>query len=377
MNRLPTVPEAMQRKLVEASSLRVRAVKEIMKGAHRAPPPGAAADKIQRDTRVLELSAESAGIRGQALAEIKDNLKVIAKDAKEVSSTHSTTRRDHLKQALRLRMSALKEELREGSPEAHSRDDANLLAKVERDVNAVEEAAQRSGLGPRREAELEENLESLRKDAESMGHATGERREKLKNAMGLRMMAAKMQLKGDGEGVTQAAHITASRGSVTKVNDDILALEEHVERSSMPKALKSEIKGNLESISKDAHKVVGLSGKAREKMQKAISLRMSALRKEMATPSTERTHPSSTVPRERPGSAASRVHQDISELEEIVSRMPHVSAKLHRELQSNMKAIEKDADRVKTAPAAKKADLKKAMSMRMSALKKQMKAAQA
>jgi len=283
--------------------------------------------------------------------EALDNLLSIRRDAEEIATPGITSdRKSHVQEALHLRMQALHAELEDDQP-------AHIVDKVSTDVLSLESKIQSStlGLSPRLKHEAMSNLEEINKDVHKYNVARGAQKQKLKQAIDLRMHALRAELSADKAGAAAVA---------SRVQDDVNSLQSKLAASSLSLEERTVVKSNLAAISKDARLLATADTSKAVKLGKAIHLRMDALKKELHVATAAAAQPSTK--------STAKVDKDVRVLEEKV-RSSSLSAEDRRDAQANLAAIRLDAAKlVKASSPATKAKIVSALKLREDALRMQL-----
>merc|ERR1712070_629924 len=151
------------------------------------PAKVAAQERVQGDITSLEEKIESSDLSSSARDAAESNLEEIRTDLNKLQGAHGE-KASKLKQAVKLRMTALHKQLEEKP--------ANVAAqeRVQADITSLEEKIESSDLSKKARSAAEINLEEIRADLNKLQNAHGEKASKLKQAVKLRITALHKQL---------------------------------------------------------------------------------------------------------------------------------------------------------------------------------------
>jgi hypothetical protein len=202
---LHTANAQQSQALRKAIHLRVEALKEIVNPnqardqeeveAVHVVPKTLKMDKIHSDITSLEEVIGQSKLSTQAKKGAEDNLRAIEKDASKIRASSSTKEKSNLKEAMRLRMKALKQQLEEDgqqevqSPRALEEKSSTIID----DIHRVQKAIAHSKLPKATRKAVKDNLSHMLHDAEEIPTAEHGRQAKLIQSLHLRMAALKKQ----------------------------------------------------------------------------------------------------------------------------------------------------------------------------------------
>jgi hypothetical protein len=357
LHMIPSVSSSKKAKLVQAASLRIKAAKQLLladKDITSASRPSGKAARVAGDTATLASKIRSSHMPSATKHEALENLKVIKRDAEELTHATNAHKRHNLKEALSLRMSALKEEMGKSS---HSRSHPSS-SRVLDDTQKLMREVRSSGMSKADKGMVIGNLEEIIRDTEKLSSTSGSgTRAHMKKALGLRVAALKQQLgaaKSDEEPMCSGV-------ACKRVQSDVRALEERVQTAHLSASKQKETMSNLDAIARDASKLSsgGMSASKKAKVKQALQLRVQALKDELGTASSECS------------GVACKVEKDVRHLEERLGST-ELSAAAKREVKANLDTIAKDAKLLSSAVGHKKETLHQAIQLRMNALKAQL-----
>merc|ERR1712048_56554 len=288
----------------------------------------------------------------------------------EISTPGITpVRKEKVQKAMALRMKALKQEMDTSETTPSSNAGERVLA----DINSLKNKVGGSSLSANIRTETLANLDSLSHDAVQYQSASGPQKQKLKQAMNLRFDALKKELSlpSSPSSSSGGVPVVDKQAAESKVQRDISALSAKIKASSLSLEEKSVARSNLEAISKDARSFAGAHGERASKLKKAMTMRLSALHKELAA------GPQASVPTADKTRSSSKVRGDIKKLERML-RSSTLSSKEQRDATDNLEAMAKDADKLalSTNPGTRN-KIARALEMREEALRQQLHASEA
>merc|ERR1711918_94830 len=174
---------------------------------------------------------------------------------------------DRLKKALGLRMQALKEQIAEDKP--------SLTKKVSHDLEVVSADVKKAHLSSEERQEAIANIAAMKTDVQKLESAAGPQKARLQKALGLRMAALKEQLSGSDEAPVD--------NKKEKVMKDLEKVEKEVsKKKGLSLSRKTEIKNNIHHMKTDLEKMESADAPHKDRLHKALSLRMKALKEQLA-----------------------------------------------------------------------------------------------
>merc|ERR1711985_14314 len=177
--------------------------------------------------------------------------------------TAAAGQKDRLKKALGLRMQALKEQIAEDKAASSSEEKPSLTKKVSHDLEVVSADVKKAHLSSEERQEAIANIAAMKTDVEKLESAAGPQKARLQKALGLRMAALKEQLSGSDEApVDNEKEVSKKKG---------LSLSR-----------KTEIKNNIHHMKTDLEKMESADAPHKDRLHKALSLRMKALKEQLA-----------------------------------------------------------------------------------------------
>jgi len=222
-------------------------------------------------------------------------------------------------------------------------------SKVSSDVSELEETIQSSNIPSHVRAAAIDNLSAIKKDAKEYTSAPRARRESLAKALSKRVEALRMQLTGDNTDAPAADGSSQSARSL--VERDIAQVRSTLSSANLPSATRTKASRILEEMSEK----VG-QGSSSELLREVRGLRSLLTGSQVKSSSFEEDVPS-------------KVTRDVSELEASLdsSNLPAQTVGMAK---TNLAAIRKNVELIASGVgASRKADLSKAIGLRMSALK--------
>jgi len=234
--------------------------------------------------------------------------------------------------------------------------------RVIRDVASLEEKLAAAPLAASARAQVQTNLEAIRRDAKKYASETSAHRQTLAEAMTDRMKALRLQLEeanGDKEDEdddveeNKPSFSAPHQSAAELVRQDLATIRTTLAQSRLSSHLQTRASHLLEEISTEMDS--GASTKTM--MAKAHELRQ-LLSKNAAAHSREFEEEEARV---------AKVSSDISQLEEAIdsSNLPSHIAKMARD---NLEAIKSDTHRFERAESDRRSRLAKAIHLRMEAL---------
>merc|ERR1711907_232466 len=167
-----------------------------------------------------------------------------------------------------LRMQALKEQIAEDK--ASSEEKPSLTKKVSHDLEVVSADVQKAHLSSEERDEAIANIAAMKTDVEKLESAAGPQK-----ARGLRMAALKEQLSGSDD-----APVDNKKDKVMK---DLEKVELEVsKKKGLSLSRKTEIKNNIHHMKTDLEKMESADAPHKDRLHKALSLRMKALKEQLA-----------------------------------------------------------------------------------------------
>jgi len=235
-----------------------------------------AVQKIVSDVKSVTRALEEADLSESVKEAATDDANKIAVDAEELGSA-SPSRAKKLKLAIKKRMEALNIML-------HSQEEeGNPAAKVVADVAHMRSAISASSLSAGQKSEANRILSSLSKDAKKISsHSTPSIKNKLHHEF--------EELKGilnDNMEVEEEENLSNSKSfeeeeeAVQRVVGDVKQIKSALKSAHLSQTVEKEAKANLDAILHDAEKIASASGVHRHNLEKAMKLRVAALREQL------------------------------------------------------------------------------------------------
>merc|ERR1711871_1744561 len=257
---------ADKKKLAKALSLRDQALEQQLKKTD-ASNDDQSTTRVQNDLeKVLHDVERSHKLSESTKQAVKENIQHM-KSYLAKMETAAAGQKDRLKKALGLRMQALKEQIAEDKP--------SLTKKVSHDLEVVSADVQKAHLSSEERDEAIANIAAMKTDAEKLESAAGPQKARLQKALGLRMAALKEQLSGSDD-----APVDNKKGKVMK---DLEKVELEVsKKKGLSLSRKTEIKNNIPHMKTDLEKMESADAPHKDRLHKALSLRMKALKEQLA-----------------------------------------------------------------------------------------------
>merc|ERR1711871_1357832 len=257
---------ADKKKLAKALSLRDQALEQQLKKTD-VSKDDQSTTRVQNDLEKVLHDVE----RSHKLSE-KENIQHMESDLAKME-TAAAGQKDRLKKALGLRMQALKEQIAEDK--ASSEEKPSLTKKVSHDLEVVSADVQKAHLSSEERDEAIANIAAMKTDVEKLESAAGPQKARLQKALGLRMAALKEQLSGSDD-----APVDNKKDKVMK---DLVKVELEVsKKKGLSLSRKTEIKNNIPHMKTDLEKMESADAPHKDRLHKALSLRMKALKEQLA-----------------------------------------------------------------------------------------------
>ena len=265
---------ADKKKLAKALSLRDQALEQQLKKTEVSKDDSQSTIRVQNDLeKVLHDVGRSHKLSQSTKQAVKENIQHMKSDLAKME-TAASGQKDRLKKALGLRMQALKEQIAEDKA-ASSEEKPSMTKKVSHDLEVVSSDLKKAHISSEERTEAMSNIAAMKTDVEKLASAAGPQKARLQKALGLRMAALKEQLSGDEAG----AHDNKSE----KVMKDLEKVEKEVSmKKNLSLSRKTEIKNNIHHMRTDLEKINSADAPHKDRLHKALSLRMKALKEQLA-----------------------------------------------------------------------------------------------
>merc|ERR1711871_1890513 len=339
-------------RLTKALGLRMQALKK--QTAHT-DVKEAASNKVNQDLERVLTEVKSSHMDSKKKEEIKSNVAAMKQDLEKISSA-APEYKGRLRQALKLRMKALKQQVHSSHEdqdlERERREEAR--SKLSADLNKVASDVAQGPLPESMRAEIQDNIHEMQHDLEKMSSASPEYAQLLKKAMQLRTQALHEQIAES----TEPLHQNLERAS--NVMQDLEKIMSDVERSNMPSSKRIEIEENIKAMQKDLEKMHDASPDFKHRLQQALHLRFQALQEQ--------------IPHQELNMEREKKEKVISDLEKVKGdiRKSKLAANQKDQALKNVETMMHDMEKMQTAAPEYKQRLAKALKLRMSALKGQL-----
>merc|ERR1711871_969713 len=219
-------------------------------------------EKVKGDIRKSKLAANQ---KDQALK----NVETMMHDMEKMQ-TAAPEYKQRLAKALKLRMSALKGQLLERNEESTT-PATKVLADLDKVLSEVKKEH------PAQMAAIESNIAAMRHDVEKLqsSHLKAADKKKLAKALSLRDQALEQQLK--------KTDVSKDDQSTTRVQNDLEKVLHDVERShKLSESTKQAVKENIQHMKSDLAKMETAAAGQKDRLKKALGLRMQALKEQIA-----------------------------------------------------------------------------------------------
>merc|ERR1712070_1146171 len=224
------------------------------------PAKVAAQERVQGDITSLEEKIESSDLSSSARDAAESNLEEIRTDLNKLQGAHGE-KASKLKQAVKLRMTALHKQLEEKP--------ANVAAqeRVQADITSLEEKIESSDLSKKARSAAEINLEEIRADLNKLQNAHGEKASKLKQDVKLRMTALHKQLEDKESAVDNDDDFIVSgdlqdKKKAAKLETEVAAVKRSLGKMHLSKIAKMGAQHTIAGLEEDAAKVKRAHSKA-------------------------------------------------------------------------------------------------------------------
>merc|ERR1711968_157405 len=339
-------------RLTKALGLRMQALKK--QTAHT-DVKEAASNKVNQDLERVLTEVKSSHMDSKKKEEIKSNVAAMKQDLEKISSA-APEYKGRLRQALKLRMKALKQQVH-SSHEDHDLERerrGEARSKLSADLSKVASDVAQGPLPESMRVEIQYNIHQMQQDLEKMSSASPEYAQRLKKAMQLRTQALHEQIAES----TEPLHQNLERAS--NVMQDLEKIMSDVERSNMPSSKRIEIEENIKAMQKDLEKMHDASPDFKHRLQQALHLRFQALQEQ--------------IPHQELNMEREKKEKVISDLEKVKGdiRKSKLAANQKDQALKNVETMMHDMEKMQTAAPEYKQRLAKALKLRMSALKGQL-----
>merc|ERR1711998_142045 len=315
----------------------------------------AASNKVNRDLERVLTEVKTSHMDSKKKEEIKSNVAAMKQDLEKISSA-APEYKGRLRQALKLRMKALKQQVH-SSHEDHDlererREEAR--SKLSADLNKVASDVAQGPLPESMRVEIQDNIHQMQQDLEKMSSASPEYAQRLKKAMQLRTQALHEQIAES----TEPLHQNLER--VSNVMQDLEKIMSDVEKSNMPFSKRIEIEENIKAMQKDLEKMHDASPDFKHRLQQALHLRFQALQEQ--------------IPHQELNMEREKKEKVLSDLEKVKGdiRKSKLDSTVKDQALKNVESMMHDMEKMQTAAPEYKQRLAKALKLRMSALKGQL-----
>merc|ERR1712054_419328 len=265
---------ADKKKLAKALSLRDQALEQQLKKTD-VSKDDQSTTRVQNDLeKVLHDVERSHKLSESTKQAVKENIQHMKSDLAKME-TAAAGQKDRLKKALGLRMQALKEQIAEDKAASSSEEKPSLTKKVSHDLEVLSADVKKAHLSSEERQEAIANIAAMKTDVEKLESAAGPQKARLQKALGPRMAALKEQLSGSDEAPVD--------NKKEKVMKDLEKVEKEVsKKKGLSLSRKTEIKNNIHHMKTDLEKMESADAPHKDRLHKALSLRMKALKEQLA-----------------------------------------------------------------------------------------------
>merc|ERR1711998_228824 len=334
LEKMETAKPEYKQRLSKALKLRMDALKNQVAEEHLEKETSHTNGKEQKVANKVLKDLE--GVLSQVhkshpahMSAIEDNIAAMKRDVTKIQDAHlKASDKKKLAKALSLRDQALEQQLQDSMGESHeSNKKSSKKAKVESDLEKVD------GADP-------------------------EHKHRLQKALGLRMKALNQQVAGEES--TPAKHDTSV---LAKTEKDLEKVKGEVKAAKMPSTKRTAVLDNISAMKKDLEKLGNADESSKQRLNKALGLRMAALKEQLAE--AEPT-------KETPQSKFHKVMADLEKVESEVSKRQSMSLSTKSEVRDNIHHMKKDLEKMQGADHERKQRLRKALGLRMNVLKEKL-----
>lgn len=284
------------------------------------------------------------------MSAIEDNIAAMKHDVTRLQDSHlKATDKKKLAKALSLRDRALEQQLADHSVESTHDDKVSKvgadLEKVLKDVHTSDD------LSSKTKKAAEDNIHRMQEDLEKLDGADSQHKQRLQKALGLRMKALNQQISED--------HKVPS--VLSKTEQDLEKVKSEVKAAKMPAQQRTAVLDNISAMKNDLEKIGKADDATKHRLNKALGLRMSALKEQLAE---QKAH--------KPVSSFGKVMADLEKVESEVSKRHSMSLSAQHEVKDNIHHMKMDLEKMQGAGKDRKQRLRKALGLRMNALKEKL-----
>merc|ERR1712185_456335 len=162
------------------------------------------------------------------------------------------------------------EQIAEDKAASSSEEKPSLTKKVSHDLEVVSADVKKAHLSSEERQEAIANIAAMKTDVEKLESAAGPQKARLQKALGLRMAALKEQLSGSDE------------APVDNKKEKVMKDLEKGKKKGLSLSRKTEIKNNIHHMKTDLEKMESADAPHKDRLHKALSLRMKALKEQLA-----------------------------------------------------------------------------------------------
>merc|ERR1711998_209941 len=366
LEKMETAKPEYKQRLSKALKLRMDALKNQVAEEHLEKETSHTNGKEQKVANKVLKDLE--GVLSQVhkshpahMSAIEDNIAAMKRDVTKIQDAHlKASDKKKLAKALSLRDQALEQQLQDSMVESHqSKKKSSKKAKVEADLEKVlKEVHSSHKLSTQTKIAAEDNIHHMQKDLEKLDGADPEHKHRLQKALGLRMKALNQQVAGEES--TPAKHDTSV---LAKTEKDLEKVKVEVKAAKMPSTKRTAVLDNISAMKKDLEKLGNADESSKQRLNKALGLRMAALKEQLAE--AEPT-------KETPQSKFHKVMADLEKVESEVSKRQSMSLSTKSEVRDNIHHMKKDLEKMQGADHERKQRLRKALGLRMNVLKEKL-----
>merc|ERR1719230_2168563 len=350
MEKMQTAAPEYKQRLAKALKLRMSALKgQLLERNEESSTTPATKVLADLDKVLSEVKKEHPA----QMAAIESNIAAMRHDVEKLQSAHlKAADKKKLAKALSLRDQALEQQLKKTDV---SKDDQSTT-RVQNDLEKVLHDVERSHkLSESTKQAVKENIQHMKSDLAEMETAAAGQKDRLKKALGLRMQALKEQIAEDKASSEEKPSLTK------KVSHDLEVVSADVQKAHLSSEERDEAIANIAAMKTDVEKLESAAGPQKARLQKALGLRMAALKEQLSG--------SDDAPVDN---KKDKVMKDLEKVELEVSKKKGLSLSRKTEIKNNIHHMKTDLEKMESADAPHKDRLHKALALRMKALKEQL-----